>query len=358
MAGINQSGVKGRKLHVLFRALALLAVCTFTAPALANEAAPDPRGIGVIIIDFKVVEMNPRGIGVIIIDFMTTNSVVPLAEDRRVFDSEEHYFDWLRSSFNFRNRDGDAWDVSIVTRGHGYAYDRGLTNLLPVADPLATFIGGRTGEVQIGENVVCVNAERCSNAVDPFTLSASPDVELASATAFDEGARAASLSYARTSLGAGDHGKWEHARVVSTTSQVSGGFEVLDWNRTPEAELVCDNLVSIEDSNCYWVPKSGEAWFEVIGANELTVGVSRLGKVEDKNGHCYQVVDATADESGSDITAISVRMESYGWELDNSPSRFGTRPNVVSSAHIGEDPWGVSGGMEREVVTDVVADCN
>lgn len=122
--------------------------------------------------------------------------------------------------------------------------------------------------------------------------------------------------------------------------------------------LVCDQLVSIEESNCYWMPKEGEAWIEVIGTNELGVGVNRTGKVEDVHGHCYAVQDASLYRSAEDVSAVTVRLEAYGWELDTSPNRFAARPNSLLSVHHGEDPWGVSEGMERYLDTDVTPDCN
>lgn len=122
--------------------------------------------------------------------------------------------------------------------------------------------------------------------------------------------------------------------------------------------LVCDQLVSIEESNCYWMPKEGEAWIEVIGTNELGVGVNRTGKVEDVHGHCYAVQDASLYRSAKDVSAVTVRLEAYGWELDTSPNRFAARPNSLLSVHHGEDPWGVSEGMERYLDTDVTPDCN
>ena len=122
--------------------------------------------------------------------------------------------------------------------------------------------------------------------------------------------------------------------------------------------LVCDQLVSIEESNCYWMPKEGKAWIEVIGTNEIGVGVNRTGKVEDVHGHCYAVQDASLYRSAKDVSAVTVRLEAYGWELDTSPNRFAARPNSLLSVHHGEDPWGVSEGMERYLDTDVTPDCN
>lgn len=358
MAGVISGGAMGRILEASLRALALLAVIAIGAPSPAAAQATDPRGIGVVIIDFKPVNIHPQGIGVVIIDFKQTNFIMPLAKDRRAFDSVEQYHDWLRSTLNFRNRDGGSWDVAIVVEGQGFAYDSTLTNLVPVADPVATFIGGVTGEIEIGGNTICVNAERCANAVDPFTLVANADVHIDSATTFDQGARTASLAYARTQLGLGENGQREHARVVATTAQTSGGFEILSWSQNPEPVLVCDQLVSIEESNCYWMPKEGEAWIEVIGTNELGVGVNRTGKVEDVHGHCYAVQDASLYRSAKDVSAVTVRLEAYGWELDTSPNRFAARPNSLLSVHHGEDPWGVSEGMERYLDTDVTPDCN
>lgn len=350
MATIRDSSKaqRARRLPYLFHAAALFAIFAFAAPAQA-EVHPQGRG-----------NIDPYAIGVIIIEIMPVNPLLGLVDEMRSFDSADHYFDWVRSTFQFDEREDGTWQATFVIRGQGYAFDPSLTELRPVADPIATFIGGRTGKVQIGETEICVNAERCAGAVDPFTL-ASPTEEISSNSPFDQGDRSASLVYERTIMEEDDPllGTREHARMAATTTQSSSAFRIVSWNETPRAELVCDALYpGLEESNCYWVPDANEAWIEVEGANELSVDIRRIGKVEDVRGHCYNVVDHVRGDSQENLTDLTVRVETYGWELDTSPNRFLTRPNEVQSTHHGRDESGVNTGTELHFATDIVPVCN
>lgn len=334
-----------RKLPVLLQGALLLAAVTFASPASAEV---HPQGLG---------DISPHALGALVI-VPVRDSILPLPDQMRSFESKEAYLTWVQSTLNFQEKDA-GMQANIITAGQAFAYNEDLTELVPVEDPIATFIGGRSGYVQIGEDTYCVNAERCSNAVDPYALGALV-IHPAIGQDFDKGRFSAEVTYLRSAMDGWDPvlGAQEHARAQATTVQASGGFEIVAWNQSPEPKLVCDALLSgLEESNCYWVPVDGAAWIETTGSNELSVELRTTGKVEDQEGFCYSVEGGHVSARATDVSRLTVQVESYGWANDPSPSRFGNRPTSLRALHEGKDGSG-SGNQSLRLDTDIAADCS
>jgi hypothetical protein len=334
--------------RILFRIGLLLGGIVFYAQAPAAHAGySGPQGLA---------SVTPRGLMPMILNVPPQGSILPLPDEIRKFANEEEYYDWLRSTFDFTIEGGREF-TTIVTVGQAFAYNADLSALVPVSDPVATFIGGRLGMIEIGGKSYCVDGSRCGNAVDPFSLM--PMILRPTlGTLFpagDESVRA-ELDYHRETLAIHDHEKgWkEHARMQAITVQESNGTQIVAWNPNPTPRLVCDSLLAtLEGPNCYWIPEAGEAWIQVVGSNELTTELAPFGKIVDVNGKCHDVMYDKWVERARDVSRLEVRTEVYGWENDTHLHR----PTSVRSVHGGTDGNGSLVGTELQLPTDVPPEC-
>jgi len=332
----------------LFRIGLLLGGVVFYAHAPAAQASyMGPQGLA---------SVGPRGLMPMILNVPPEGSILPLPDEIRQFADEAEYYDWLRVTFDFTSEGGREF-TTIVTVGQAFAYTSDLSALVPVSDPVATFIGGRYGTIDIGGKIYCVDGSRCGNPVDPFSLMPMilrPTLQTRFPSG-DESVRA-ELDYHREALAIydGAKGAWEHARMYSLTVQESNGTQIVAWNQNPTPRLVCDSLLAnLEDENCYWIPVEGEAWIEVVGSNELTAEIAAFGKIADMHGKCHDVLYDKRTERARNVTKLEVRTEAYGWETD----RHLHRPTYIRSLHGGTAGNGKVAGTELQLATDVPPEC-
>lgn len=98
--------------------------------------------------------------------------VIPLLNSVRAFDTREDYIAFMHSAFNFLQDPADPRESSLtmVEYDQMYSLSADLQVAIPVTDPIATLVGGRYGMVIVGGNEYCVDADRCEDPVDVFSL--------------------------------------------------------------------------------------------------------------------------------------------------------------------------------------------
>lgn len=141
--------------------------------------------------------------GEVTFDASDFKSIFPVAETKLSFETRAQFAAFLEQALNAKVEyapDGVplAADLTVKLIGEPIAVGPNGVDPIPVSDPVATMLGGLTGEMQIGDEVFCVNGERCADPVNPLALI------VADSEPFPQAAPASLAIPAQSNQGLGD----------------------------------------------------------------------------------------------------------------------------------------------------------
>lgn len=277
--------------------------------ARANEETPQ----GLVQIDVS----EP---GVFVIDGSNHKTILPIIDYVRSFPSMEAYREFIRSAFNSLDTDEpEGLSITIVTIGQLYAYSPDLQQIIPVSDPVATLIGGRYGRVAVDGVEYCIDGDRCSEPVRPFSLTPSEfevsQIFWPSAPAITSPAASSSFPVAPNVSGQGvaapfqiqgmlgykrdpfkrfrnEDGSFSFfvdVEIFASNRQVSGGFQTSPMGWVPRTWSDCSVFEGTQLSDCYLVPETPiPLW--TSGENHLSVTLGDFIATQ-KTYHYCETVD-------------------------------------------------------------------
>jgi len=111
----------------------------------------------------------------------------PVPADTLVFSSQEAYVEFMVRAFNAQfvydpETGSSDIDLEVVTYGIPYASNEQGDELVPVTNPVNTFLGGPHGYFVVGNKVVCTNQARCPMACLPELLNSEAAFDAATAS--------------------------------------------------------------------------------------------------------------------------------------------------------------------------------
>ena len=116
----------------------------------------------------------------------------PVPTETLVFSSEEAYYEFMAAAFNanvgYDPESGrQTLALRVVTLGIPYATNAQGDGLVPVSDPVDTFLGGPNGYYVVGDRVVCTDPTRCPVECAPIPAEAATLLDVQNAASYSLG---------------------------------------------------------------------------------------------------------------------------------------------------------------------------
>lgn len=288
--------------------------------------------------------------GELTIDASDPFTAFPTPVEMLSFSSWEEYAEFLEEMFNVVRHIGPGGETVALAAswtmiGEPWALSPDMTDIVPVTDPIATFVGGISGFVEIGGEKHCVNSDRCENAINPLGLGPVQSLEYSESSlnseAEHEDTPALAVAAPPFSIRAGITHALSYVQdwwtnplghvldFTATTIQGEGGYNRWVGHILRDPVMICGAEAGLPEYLCVYYPPM---FYLARGRNFLSATMTSTGP-KWVSGQCstHRVI---SNASGADVPRVTARQSFF---VRGFPLRIGFTPTNVRGNHLGLD---------------------